>query len=302
MELEAESKAQRTWTPVLQVPEETVAVATFQWKRVPLTRGVILRLGAIAAAIVFACGILAFAASAMLPKTYGARSEIVYPLGTANPSGDTLRTDRVLATQLVAIKSRQVLTPVAVKFHMTADDLSKKIVASVLADSEVIRIEADDASQAKALAIVTAVSKAYLTNTALTDPNVAVAGLLQSRINGLDGQRDAKTRELTGLTSAREASLNPNTPSVAELQAQSELDGLNNQINGLQTQLDAATIAEKSGQKVQQLTVPYAAGKVAPKPMRAGIAGVLAGMMIAAGVVVLLLRRRLRDIPADQFG
>ena len=47
---------------------------------------------------------------------------------------------------------------------------------------------------------------------------------------------------------------------------------------------------------------PYEVGKVAPKPMRAGIAGVLAGMLIAAGVVVLVLRRRLRDIPADQFG
>ena len=154
MELEAESRA-RTWTPVLQVPDETVAVATFQWKRVPLTRGVLLRLGVIAAAIVIVCGVLAFGVSEMLPKTYGARSEIVYPLTSLNPSGDTLRTDRILATQLVAIKSRQVLTPVARDFHMTADALSKKIVASVLQNSEVIRIEADDASQAKALAIST---------------------------------------------------------------------------------------------------------------------------------------------------
>jgi len=29
---------------------------------------------------------------------------------------------------------------------------------------------------------------------------------------------------------------------------------------------------------------------------------VLAGMMIAAGVVVLLVRRRLRNVPVDQFG
>ena len=159
MELEAESKA-RTWTPVLQVPDETVAVATFQWKRVPLTRGVLLRLGAIAAAIVVACGLLAFGVSEMLPKTYGARIEIVYPLDANISSGSTLRQDRVLSTQLVAIKSRAVLTQVAAKYHLTADALSKKIVASVLQDSEVIRIEVDDASQARALKMVTDVSNA----------------------------------------------------------------------------------------------------------------------------------------------
>jgi nitrate reductase gamma subunit len=36
--------------------------------------------------------------------------------------------------------------------------------------------------------------------------------------------------------------------------------------------------------------------------MRAGLAGALAGMMIAAGVVVLLIRRRLKQMPLDQFG
>jgi len=288
VELEAESRA-RTWTPVLQVPDETVAVATFQWKRVPLTRGVLLRLAAIAAAIVIACGVLAFGVSEMLPKTYGARTEIVYPLSANNPSGDTLRTDRVLATQLVAIKSRQVLTPVAAKYHMTADQLSKKIIASVLQDSEVIRIEADDASQGKALKIVSDVSTAYLASAAKATSNVDVENALRKQIS------DANTKIAT---------LNAQRPqsSAEVLQQQTQLNIANSQLSSATSQLNQLAINDASAQTVKSLTNPYAAGKVAPKPMRAGIAGVLAGMLIAAGVVVLVLRRRLRDIPADQFG
>ena len=300
MELEAESKA-RTWTPVLQVPEETVAVATFQWKRVPLTRGVLLRLGAIAAAIVIACGVLAFGVAEMLPKTYGARTEIVYPLDANISSGSTLRQDRVLSTQLVAIKSRTVLTPVAITFHMTVDALSKKIVASVLQDSEVIRIEADDASQAKALAIVTAVSKGYLQSAGI-DKNALAEKHLNDLINGFNAKQGTLTAQLGQAQQRRLDGSNPNTPSADEVQLQSQLSDLNNQVNNLQTQLNQLTVRDVQSQKVQQLTLPYAAGKVAPKPMRAGIAGVLAGMLIAAGVVVLLLRRRLRNTPADQFG
>jgi len=289
VELEAESKA-RTWTPVLQVPDETVAVATFQWKRVPLTRGVLLRLGAIAAAIVIVCGVLAFGVSEMLPKTYGARSEIVYPLTSLNPSGDTLRTDRILATQLVAIKSRQVLTPVAADFHMTADALSKKIVASVLQNSEVIRIEADDASQAKALAIATAVAKEYIKTASATSGNAVAEGLLQGQINKLNGTIIGLNAQLNGATGHE------------QVQLQTQLSNANTQLNNASSQLSQLEVSDAQTPKLQQLTQPYAAGKVAPKPMRAGIAGVLAGMFIAAGVVVLLLRRRLRDIPADQFG
>jgi capsular polysaccharide biosynthesis protein len=290
VELEAESKA-RTWTPVLQVPDETVAVATFQWKRVPLTRGVLLRLGAIAAAIVFVCGVLAFGVSEMLPKTYGARSEVVYPLTSLNPSGDTLRTDRILATQLVAIKSRQVLTPVATTFHMTADALSKKIVASVLQNSEVIRIEADDASQAKALKIVTAVANKYIQTASASGSNAAAEVLLKGQINSLNATVSGLTGRLSAATSSRD-----------QAQLQTQLNNASTQLNTASSQLSQLEVSDAQTPKLTQLTQPYAAGKVAPKPMRAGIAGVLAGMLIAGGVIVLLLRRRLRNMPADQFG
>lgn len=290
MELEAENKP-RTWTPVLQVPEETVAVATFQWKRVPLTRGVLLRLGAIAAAIVVACGVLAFGVSEMLPKTYGARTEIVYPINVQNPSGDALRTDRILSTQLVAIKSRTVLTPVAIRYHTTADALSKKIVATVLQDSEVIRIEADDGSQAHALELVTAVAAEYIKTTSANTSNAAAERQLSAQIATLNGNIAQLNLELNDATNPRD-----------QVQIQTRLNSANTLLNNANSQLNQLEVSDATTPKLTRLTEPYEAGKVAPKPVRAGIAGVLAGMLVAAGAVVLSLRRRLRNLPADQFG
>src|SRR5262249_1745751 len=153
-----------------------------------------------------------------------ARTEIVYPLDANISSGSTLRQDRVLSTQLVAIKGRQVLTPVASKFHMSVDALSKKILASVLQDSEVIRIEADDASQAKALAIVTAVSTEYL-KSATSNKNAAVEGQLAQQISAAN----AKIATLTIALNAAEQ--RQSTAEVLQLQTQlnNETTQLNNE-------------------------------------------------------------------------
>jgi len=293
VELEAESKAHRTWTPVLQVPDETVAIATFQWRRVPLTRPVIIRLLAVAAAIVIGCGIFAYGVSSMGTKQFGSRSEIQYPISAEIASGGFLRSDRTLQTQLVAIKSRQVLTPVAAKYHMTVDALAKQVVASVLQDSEVIRIEVDDPSQAKANEIAGDITVQYLkyANTA-AGTNAKTEQYWDTTLKNLQKQRNDAVVALSNAQGA-----------VQQQQLQAQLDDINNQIQNAQTQLTASAIADLQTDHVEALTTePYDVGKVAPKPLRAGIAGALAGIMIAAGVVVLLIRRRLKRMPLDQFG
>jgi capsular polysaccharide biosynthesis protein len=184
---------------------------------------------------------------------------------------------------------------------MTADALSKKIIASVLQDSEVIRIEADDASQAKALAIVSDVAKEYLQN-AGTNANARAEAQLSRQINGLNTSIADLTNNLAAAQQRRQNSATPNTPSAEETQFQTSLNNANSQLQTDQSQLSQLSLNDVTTPKLKQLTQPYEAGKVAPKPVRTGIAGILAGMMIAAGVVVLLLRRRLRNLPADQFG
>jgi capsular polysaccharide biosynthesis protein len=294
VELEAESKAHRTWTPVLQVPnEETVAIATFQWRRVPLTRPVVVRLLAVAAAIVIFCGVFAYGVSSMGTKTYGSRSEIQYPISAEIASGGFLRSDRTLQTQLVTIKSRDVLAPVAKRYGLTVDELSKQVVASVLSDSEVIQIEVDDASQKKANAMVGDITTAYLAyaNSAV-NTNTLVEQHWSDELDTLRGQRSNLVAQVSRAPSG----------SAEQQQLQAELDDVNAQIQNAQQQLSAATITEIQSQKVEALTQPYDVGKVAPKPLRAGLAGALAGVMIAAGVVVLLIRRRLKQMPLDQLG
>ena len=89
MELEAESStpANRTWTPVVPVPQETVAVAMFQWKRLPITRKVVLRYAALFVAIMIGTAVLGYVVSSLGPAKYGARSEINYPLERADRVG-----------------------------------------------------------------------------------------------------------------------------------------------------------------------------------------------------------------------
>jgi capsular polysaccharide biosynthesis protein len=303
VELEAESKAQRTWTPVLQgsqpapvlqVPnEETVAIATFQWRRVPLTRPVIVRLLAIGAAIVIFCGVFAYGLSSRGAATYGSRSEILYPISAEIASGGFLRTDRTLQTQLETIKSRTVLAPVAKKYGLTVDELSKQVVASVLSDSEVIRIEVDDADQAKAKAMVGDITGEYLKYAnGLVDTNADVEKHWTDELVELRASRSTLVGQLSAAPSG----------SAEAQQIQAELDDVNNQIANAQTQLSDAQINDLQTRHAEPLATPYDVGKVAPKPMRAGIAGALAGMMIAAGVIVLLIRRRLKQMPLDQFG
>ena len=260
----------------------------------PLTRPVVIRLLAVAAAIVIGCGIFAYGVSSMGTKQFGSRSEIQYPISAEIASGGFLRSDRTLQTQLVAIKSRQVLTPVAAKYHMTVDALSKQVVASVLQDSEIIRIEVDDPSQAKANEIAGAVTDEYLKYANDTASNNAgVEQQFRDQLKTLRASRDDLVTRLADATTG--------SADAGVLQAQ--LDDVNSQISDAQTQLNAAVLADLQTQHVEALTTePYDVGKVAPKPLRAGIAGALAGIMIAAGVVVLLIRRRLKQMPLDQFG
>jgi capsular polysaccharide biosynthesis protein len=252
-----------------------------------------MRLLAIAAVIVVFCGVFAYGLSSMGTKQFGSRQEVQYPITAAIASSDFLRSDRTLQTQLVAIKSRSVLGPVAKKYGLTVDELSKQVVASVVNDSEVIQIEVDDPSQAKARQMVGDIVDEYLVyaNTASSTSS----DVEQHWTDELTRLRNARTPLVADLSAAASGS-------AQEQQLQAELDDLNNQIANAQSELSNAQINDIETQHVQRLTEPYDVGKVAPKPMRAGLAGALAGMMIAAGVVVLLIRRRLKQMPLDQFG
>jgi hypothetical protein len=99
----------------------------------------------------------------VLPKTYGARAEILYTISQDQQGGDPLRQDRQLSNQLVFLKSRNVLEPVAQKQGRQFKDLDKDVSVTVLDNSEVIQVEADGSSKLAAMQTLQAVMDGYLT-------------------------------------------------------------------------------------------------------------------------------------------
>ena len=303
--MEAENIApNRSWTPVVPVPSETVAVAMFQWKRLPISRKVIFRFLAYALAIVIACGALAYGVSAMGTKTYGARTTIYYPLNAALSTGSFLREDRALSSAMVDMESHRVLDPVAAQFHLTFDALAKKEIVSVLQDSEVIQIEVDDRSASQAKSIAGAIASSYLKQ--VPNQDETTAAFLNKQIAGINNQLGTLQTQFNDLESRRQSQAsitNPNPPeSPAELSVQSQINNLNGQVTTLQGRLDAVTVYNLQQPHIEQQTPPYTlSGPIAPKPMRAALAGALAGIMLAAIALTFLIRRQLKRVPIDQI-
>jgi capsular polysaccharide biosynthesis protein len=258
---------------------------------------VVMRYAALFVVIMIGCSVLGYVVSSLGTAKYGARSEITYPLNGQIPSGTFLRTDRTLQTQLVAMKSQAVLQPVADKFKIPIDTLSKQLTATVLLDSEVIQLEVDDASPARAQAIVGAVVAAYFKNLG-PDANTVSEGILDRQIAAIDVQRSSLNDKIATLEANRIAQNPVPAEGATELGYQSQLNDLLTQRSSDETQLSTLTVQEAQQPHVQQLTQPYLlAGKVAPKPLQGAIAGMLAGIMVAALVVGLLIRRLLKRQP-----
>jgi capsular polysaccharide biosynthesis protein len=300
VELEAESTPpERTWSPVVPVHSDgdTVAVAMFQWKRLPLTRGIIIKYFALFCVIVIGTAVLGYVVSSLGPAKYGARSEIDYPLAQENPSGSQLRQDRLLSTQLVALKSQAVLQPIADQYKMSISDLSKITTVKVLSDSEVLQVEVDNASQTRALALTAAIVNGYLKSAGPT-VNALTEKYLQGQIDAVNKQIDTLNTQIS-VAEAKRLAANPVPAQTAEeLQQQSQLTDALNQRSTLTTSLNQATINQFQTPHITQLTQPYLiSGKVSPKPVQGAIAGFLAGIMIGLLVIGLLIRRLLRRQP-----
>src|SRR5918997_3443047 len=119
------------------------------------------------------------AGALVLPKTYGARAEILYPIGQDQQGGDPLRQDRQLSTQLVFLKSRAVLGPIAQKQGMQFKELDENLSVEVLQTSEVIQVEAHGTTKEAARQTLQAVMDGYL---ALADQPSGVTRNLETQL------------------------------------------------------------------------------------------------------------------------
>lgn len=241
------------------------------------TAGAAVNLLALAATIILLAAGLALAGALMWPKTYAARGEVLYPITQEQPTGSALREDRSLTTQLVLLRGRAVLGPVAADQGRSVEDLREHVTVTVLDSSEIIQVEVTDRAQQRALQTAQAVVNGYLTLSQSGQP------MLRQRLEAeLVAANTALADAQARLTPAATATATAET--VAPLQ--SAVQAQQSRQQQLQAQLDALNLAPMA----QLLTPPYEAGAVSPRPVFAAVAGGLVGLVLAAVVIAVLAR------------
>lgn len=236
------------------------------WDPAPREHG--LRGGQIALLIVVVALLTALGAGVgygmthVLEKQYAARAEILYPIAQESPTG-FLREDRNLTTQVVLLRSRAVIAPVAADAGLTPEELGDRVGATVIDGSEVLRVEVRDPDEAAALDLTRGLVRRYM--------DVA------SERAGRD--REYLSAQLA-LVQRRLGRVAPGSSAEEQLAARR---------GALLERLDELALA---GPPARLVAAPYPVGEpVSPRPLLAGAAGGLCGLLIGAGAAALLGRR-----------
>ncbi|HWR48643.1 MAG TPA: hypothetical protein VN327_13685 [Pseudonocardiaceae bacterium] len=225
----------------------------------------------------------------VLPKAYGARADILYTISQDPQGGDPLRQDRQLSNQLVFLKSRTVLEPVAQKQGRQFKDLDENISVAILDNSDVIQVEVDGPTKLAAMQTLQAVMDGYLTlirqpsgatlnlDTQLADAH-ANTTQIQTRVQQLTTAVVAGTATQTSLNDAR-----------------TQLTDSLNKEKAIQAKIDERNLSGQAGPDAQLLTPPYSLpDPVFPQPLIAAGTGALVGVIVAGAVVAVNARRRTR--------
>jgi capsular polysaccharide biosynthesis protein len=255
--------------------------------RIGLGPQALMRFGLYAVVIVLGASLAGYFFGALGGTVRAARSEVLYQLDAERPTG-FLRQDRQLTTQLVTIRSRAVLAPIAAEYGLTFEDLSDKLDVSVAEESEVIGIEVHDASASRAKALVGAITRGYLAR-ALPNGAAKARQYLEDRLRQLDEQGQQISARLAGAQSTAEQAANTAT-----------IQSLLSERVQLQSRLEDVTVEELRGPQVEEITKAYALDDpVSPRPWRAALSGALAGLLVAAIAITVLVRREL-SAPHDE--
>lgn len=258
-----------------------------QRERQQLTRAQMRRLIWLAAVIVLFGAGGGLIGALVWPATYAARAEILYPITEEQPTG-FLREDRNLTTQLVLLQSRAVLGPVAATEGVAVQNLEQDLTVQLLETSEIIQVEVRNPSPEAALRLVNDIVKRYFALRQVQEPS-DVRGYLDSEL--------ADVRERIADTQGRLLQLRGE--SAAGLVDQAALGAAQDQLGALVTreqalleQLDQVNIVDLSGPSAQLTTPPYlVTDPVSPRPLLSAVAGLLMGLIVAAGAVAIVVWR-----------
>jgi capsular polysaccharide biosynthesis protein len=223
---------------------------------------------------------------------HGARSEVLYELAGDQSTG-FLREDRQLTTQLVALRSRAVLEPVAEANGLSFEELAEKVHVDVVEGSEVVRIEVHDESAERARELAAGVTFVYLGQHG-GDGMADARRFLRKEIKNLDERRAELKDRMIVLQQARVQELGPDSqPGAEEAALAVEIEGLIQQSTEVLSRLEDVAIDDFAGPRVEQITEAYVLeDPVSPRPVRAAATGAVGGALVATAVIAYLVRRR----------
>jgi uncharacterized protein involved in exopolysaccharide biosynthesis len=228
------------------------------------------------------------AGALILPKTYGARAEVLYSIGQ-DQGGDPLKQDRQLSTQLVLLKSPRLLGDIARKQGRQVKDLDKEVSVQVLNNSNVIQVQADGSSKLAAMQTLQAVIDGYL---ALASQPTGATAYLEKQLADAQANTQQLQTRVAQLTPAVTAGTATQT-ALNDARAQATVSA--EQEKAIQNQINQAKLRGEGGPPVQLLTPPYSLpDPVFPQPLIAAGTGALVGLLIACAVAAVGVRRRTR--------
>ena len=250
----------------------------------------LVKVAALAATLIVVSTATAYGIAAVSDTVYGARTDLIYSLDEGVQS--QTQADRVLSTQMVVLRSRAVLEPVAEQFGLNADELEDATDVELLDDSQVIRVTVADADPEQALAMAESFGERYVdfVTRANEQQLIEQIELLEGELEALREERATVEERLAEASAAR----NPGDPlTAAERRLEIELQDVLEAINDRESQQVALRVAATESAGARVLTPPYVLeDPVAPRPLQALAAGMLVGVILAVIVVVLLYRYR----------
>lgn len=239
---------------------------------------------AAACLLIFAAGTGAgYGLSAIQDPVYGAEADILYRVA----DGSGARAERDLATQQVVLQGRAVLQPVADEAQMPVEDLQELLSVEVVGQSDVLRITMEHRDPALAVQLARDISDHYVRTVAAAQDEAA--SFVEEQSAELAAALGDVEQELVDLQEEDDDAVG-DTPDERRLQAEAER--LRLRIAGLETLLAGAGAATPGGAEIRVLTPAYLLDEpLAPRPVRAAVAGGIAALVVIAALGAVLARR-----------
>jgi uncharacterized protein involved in exopolysaccharide biosynthesis len=244
---------------------------------------------------------LAGGLSSLQPPTYAAQADILFEAGDSG-SSDTV--ERQLATQQVLLLSRSAVAAAAAQVGLTHDDVLGAASVQVLEGSDVLRLQVEDGSRARARAIAQSLVTQY--TQAVEQRVTDRRDQQQNVIDGQLSELTARLVEISDRIAQIAAVAQPSAALAAEQRGlESEAQTLRQQVADLQAGALSSNLdnLDAGVGRAEVLAPPTVLDQpVAPQPLRAAAGGALVGLALAFGLLAYVRQRQVREVRAREVG